>query len=209
MVSAHGICRILQIDEETKPKMRHERKGQAKTAYRTPPWREKELIRQIQAGNREPLGDLIAHYYDEILRFCVWQIRDTADALDTGMNFLFDEEERVLVNSLPFHPLKNPEQMKELADLDDGMQFSHTLEEQIGGQLQAGLILTELMEDTNGTGNLHEHGIPAFLATRGKRADCLVMSCGGCFCRKERWMSRPEEAADIQAGRRRCPGRKG
>ena len=82
------------------------------------------------------------------------------------MNFLFDEEERVLVNSLPFNPLKNPEQMKELADLDDGMQFSHTLEEQIGGQLQAGLILTDLMEDTNGTGNLHEHGIPAFLATR-------------------------------------------
>ncbi len=85
---------------------------------------------------------------------------------DIGLNYIFDEEERVLVNSLPFNPLKNPDQMAQLSESDDGVQFSHTLEEQIGGQLAAGLILTDLMEDTNGEGNLHEHNIPSFIATR-------------------------------------------
>ena len=49
---------------------------------------------------------------------------------------------------------------------DDGVQFSHTLEEQIGGQLKAGFILTDLYEDTNGYGRLHELNIPTFIATR-------------------------------------------
>ena len=56
--------------------------------------------------------------------------------------------------------------MKQLSDTDSGVQFSHTLEEQIGGQLEAGFILTHLYEDTNGQGNLYEHNIPCFLATR-------------------------------------------
>ena len=71
-----------------------------------------------------------------------------------------------IVNEFPFNPLKNPEQMKLLADEDCGVQFSHTLEEQIGGQLEAGFILTHLYEDTNGSGYLHEKNIPCFFATR-------------------------------------------
>ena len=47
-----------------------------------------------------------------------------------------------------------------------GIQFSHTLEEQIGGQLKAGFTLTNLYEDTNGSGKLHELNVPAFIATR-------------------------------------------
>lgn len=89
---------------------------------------------------------------------------------DNGINYIFDEEERTLVNSLPFNPLKNPELMEELIKGNDGVQFSHTLEEQIGGQLSAGLILTNLMEDTNGEGNLHEHNIPTFIATRAVKS---------------------------------------
>ena len=51
----------------------------------------------------------------------------------------------------------------------DGIQFSHTVEEQIGGLLKAGFCLTHLYEDTNGEGNLHEHGIPTFLAVRAEK----------------------------------------
>ena len=40
------------------------------------------------------------------------------------------------------------------------------LEEQVGGQLEAGFVLTGLYEDTNGEGRLHELGIPSFVATR-------------------------------------------
>ena len=43
------------------------------------------------------------------------------------------------------------------------------LEEQINGQLQAGFILLELYEDTNGEGRLHQMNIPTFLAMRSRR----------------------------------------
>lgn len=85
---------------------------------------------------------------------------------DNGINYIFDEDEKTLVNTLPFNPLKNPEQMRQLEEADCGVQFSHSLEEEIGGQLEAGFVLTNLYEDTNGEGNLHEHNIPSFVATR-------------------------------------------
>jgi hypothetical protein len=48
-----------------------------------------------------------------------------------------DEEKEILKFSFPFNPLKSPEQWPQLKG-DSGVQFSHTLEEQIGGQLEAG-----------------------------------------------------------------------
>lgn len=87
--------------------------------------------------------------------------------MDNGINFLFEgEDEKEVVNSFPFNPLKNPEQMKLLEKNNEGVQFSHTLEEQVGGQLAAGFRLTDLYEDTNGSGRLHEMNIPCFIATR-------------------------------------------
>lgn len=87
--------------------------------------------------------------------------------LDNGINYLFaGDDETAVVNSLPFNPLKNPEQMRQLEEDDNGVQFSHTLEEQIGGQLAAGFRLTDLYEDTNGSGRLHQLNIPCFIATR-------------------------------------------
>lgn len=86
--------------------------------------------------------------------------------LDNGMNFLFGEDETRVVNSLPFDPIADPEKRRQLEADDCGMQFSHTLEEQLGGQLRAGFTLTDLYEDTNGQGFLHEMNIPCFIATR-------------------------------------------
>ena len=85
---------------------------------------------------------------------------------DNGMNYLVDDEETAIVNSLPFDPLVNETQRKQLEDSDCGIQFSHTLEEQLGGQLEAGFLLTALFEDTNGFGRLHELNIPCYTATR-------------------------------------------
>ena len=85
--------------------------------------------------------------------------------LDNGVNFLVDEKEERIINSLPFNPLKSEEQRRQLEREDAGMQFSHTLEEQVGGQLRAGFRLLSLYEDTNGSGRLHEMGIPSFFAT--------------------------------------------
>ena len=88
---------------------------------------------------------------------------------DHYVNYIVDEKEERIVNSLPFDPLKNPDQMAQLQKDDSGVQFSHSLEEQIGGQLEAGFTLLELYEDTNGEGRLHELHIPTFLAMRSRK----------------------------------------
>jgi len=62
--------------------------------------------------------------------------------------------------------LLNPGHRRVLEATDSGIQFSHTLEEQLGGQLKAGFILTHLLEDTNSTGRLRELNIPSFVMTR-------------------------------------------
>ena len=75
-----------------------------------------------------------------------------------------DGEERV-VRGLPFNPLRDPLLIPEKDLPEWGMQFSHTLDEQIRGQILAGLRILDLYEDTNGEGRLHELGIPTFWAT--------------------------------------------
>lgn len=86
--------------------------------------------------------------------------------LDNGVNYLVDDDETMIVNTMPFDPLQNEGQRKQLEESDCGMQFSHTVEEQIGGQLEAGLILTHIYGDTNGEGRLHEMNIECYYATR-------------------------------------------
>ena len=82
------------------------------------------------------------------------------------IDYIVDGEEKMIVNPLPFNPLRNPEQMKMLMEENAGVQFSHSLEEQIGGQLKAGFRLLDLYEDTNSSGRLYEMGIPSYLAMR-------------------------------------------
>lgn len=85
---------------------------------------------------------------------------------DLCINYIVDDNEEKIINRLPFNPLKNPEQMEQLKDSDGGVQFSHSLEEQIGGQLEAGFTLIDLYEDTGNQGRLYELNIPCFIATR-------------------------------------------
>ncbi|MBR2548265.1 MAG: class I SAM-dependent methyltransferase [Eubacterium sp.] len=145
--------------------------------------REGYSIKIIRGDMTKPLPfddntfDLIFHpvsncYVKEvkpIWREC-WRILKRGGILLSGVdgyvNYIVDNEEKMIVNALPFDPLENPEQMKQLQDDDAGVQFSHTLEEQIGGQLETGFRLTDLYEDTNGEGRLHEMHIPTFLAMR-------------------------------------------
>ena len=89
--------------------------------------------------------------------------------LGNEVNYLVNDDETMIVNSMPFNPLVNEQQRKQLEEDDCGMQFSHTVEEQLGGQLEAGLVLTHLYGDTNGEGRLHEMGVETYLATRAVR----------------------------------------
>ena len=86
---------------------------------------------------------------------------------DSFINYAVDfQDESFLKHRLPFNPLKDASQMADLAAEGGTVEFSHTLEEQIGGQLRAGFRLLDLYEDTNGSGFLHDMNIPAYIATR-------------------------------------------
>jgi len=145
--------------------------------------REGYQIRIIRADMTKPLPfqdeefDLIFHpvsncYVAEvkpIFREC-YRILKPGGILLCGLgneiNYLVDDDETMIVNAMPFDPLKNEDQRKQLEESDCGMQFSHTVEEQLGGQLEAGFVLTNLFGDTNGEGRLHEMHVETYLATR-------------------------------------------
>jgi len=85
-----------------------------------------------------------------------------------GVDYVFEDEngECILTatNKLPYNPLKDHVLMERAMKGDGSVQFSHTMEEQVGGQLKAGFTLTDLYED------MDDEGIgafmPNFLATR-------------------------------------------
>ncbi|GHV63281.1 hypothetical protein AGMMS49587_12810 [Spirochaetia bacterium] len=87
--------------------------------------------------------------------------------MDNGFNFLFDDTDTsplTVTHKLPFNPLKDP-LLYEKYVATDGVQFSHSLEEQVGGQLKAGFILTDLYEDRDRAGILPQYA-PQYIATR-------------------------------------------
>lgn len=147
-------------------------------------------IRIIRADMTKPLPfeneafDLIFHpvsncYVAEvkpIFKEC-WRILKPGGVLLAGLgnevNYLVDEDEARIVNTMPFNPLRNPRQRKQLEDDDCGMQFSHTIGEQVGGQLEAGFVLTDLYGDTNGEGRLHEMNIETYVATRAVKGSVI------------------------------------
>lgn len=148
--------------------------------------REGYSIRIVRADMSKPLPfadasfDLIFHpvsncYVREVLpiwRECYRVLKPGGVLLagmDNGFNYAFGESETAVCNTLPFNPLVNEDQMRLIRQEDDGIQFSHTAEEQLTGQLRAGFTLLDLYEDTNGSGNLHDHRIPTFWATLARR----------------------------------------
>lgn len=90
--------------------------------------------------------------------------------LDNGFNFIVEDvivRPMMITGKLPYNPLKLPEeQRKRIAANSDGFQFSHTLEDQIGGQLKAGFVLTDVYEDTHNDPDAIADGIPAYWVTR-------------------------------------------
>lgn len=141
-------------------------------------------IRIVKADMTKPLPfedesfDLIFHpvsncYVEEVLpiwKECHRVLKKGGillAGLDNGVNYIFDiETESVLTYKLPFNALRDEAMYKLSVENDWGIQFSHTIEEQIGGQLAAGFSLEGIYEDTNGAGKLHEYNVPTFWATK-------------------------------------------
>jgi SAM-dependent methyltransferase len=74
-------------------------------------------------------------------------------------------EEIRIVNKLPFDPITLAEVGGEL-QLDHGsLQFSHSLEAQLNGQLKAGFRITHILEDTDNWSPIGQY-IPLYMLTR-------------------------------------------
>jgi len=116
-----------------------------------------------------PVSNCYVREVEPIFREC-FRVLKKGGALLCGLgnevNYLVDENETVITYTMPFDPLVKEEQRRLLEEEDCGMQFSHNMEQQLGGQLKAGFVLTDLYSDTNGAGRLHEMGIETYVATR-------------------------------------------
>jgi SAM-dependent methyltransferase len=84
--------------------------------------------------------------------------------------FIFDDEalergELVVRHPLPFSTLDLPDAERERVYGDGPVEFSHSLTEQIGGQLAAGFVLTHLVEAPHHWGPTARY-LPGYIATR-------------------------------------------
>ncbi|EFW23796.1 class I SAM-dependent methyltransferase [Solobacterium moorei] len=86
--------------------------------------------------------------------------------LNNEINYIVDDEEKEIIWKIPFNPLKDNAAREYMIKENCGMQFSHNITEQIGGQLKSGFTLLDIYEDTNGFGRLHEMNIKTYIATK-------------------------------------------
>jgi SAM-dependent methyltransferase len=71
------------------------------------------------------------------------------------------------IHSLP------EEKLRELIEADEALEFGHSLQDQVGGQLEAGLLLTDMYEDHWGDGKALDAFLPAFIATRAVKPSSI------------------------------------
>jgi len=81
-----------------------------------------------------------------------------------------DRGELVVAHSLPYSDMKDmtPGERNKWETEGIPFEWSHSLDEQIGGQLKAGFVLTDLFEDID-PGSVLGKTIPTFMATRAVR----------------------------------------
>lgn len=108
----------------------------------------RELLAERNSEIRNKKAENVYHIWNECCRVLKKGGRLLA-GFDNGISFLFEGDNPLLVvNRLPFNPLKMPnERFEAMAKNGEGIQFSHSLEEQIDGQLKAGFTLKALYED--------------------------------------------------------------
>ena len=84
------------------------------------------------------------------------------------ISFQFEEDKLNLIYKQPYSDLKSlpEEKLEELKNNNEALVFGHSLTDQIGEQLKAGFIMTDMYEDDWGGENKVDEYFPAFIATR-------------------------------------------
>jgi len=90
---------------------------------------------------------------------------------------LMDQGELIVKHQLPYSDVENMSEADKQRFIDDGraVEFSHSLEDQIGGQIEAGFIITGFFEDRDGEiekpENLLSKYTPIYIAMRSIKPD--------------------------------------
>ncbi len=115
-----------------------------------PVWR--ECFRVLRPG-----GTLLAGFANPLL-FCFDRDKEAQGVLELRYAVPYSD-----VSSL------TDRERKRLLEPDEPLCFGHSLEDQIGGQLDAGFVLTGLYEDYHLDGDMTVPYFPGFLATRASK----------------------------------------
>ena len=124
-----------------------------------------------------PVSNIFAPAVEPVWRECFRVLRPGGALLAGFMNpmtYIFDAEaeergELIVRHRLPYADIqdRSPDELRRLINRDHVVEFSHSLESQIGGQLAAGFVLTGLYEDTDrGPPSGRSLYFPTALATR-------------------------------------------
>ena len=82
----------------------------------------------------------------------------------------WENNKLIVTNSIPYSDIKQlpPEDLKKRIDNSDTLEFGHSLQSQIGGQIQAGFIISGFYEDKLGDGLLDKE-IDTYIDTKATK----------------------------------------
>ena len=120
-----------------------------------------------------PVSNLFIHEIRPVWREAFRVLRPGGTMVSGFMNpifyiFDFDKAEQGLLEvkyKLPYADSEHPEIAEKLIADGDALEHSHTLTEQLGGQMEAGFHLIDLYEDYH-TGTAVSEYTPTYIATR-------------------------------------------
>ncbi|MEA3439642.1 MAG: class I SAM-dependent methyltransferase [Chloroflexota bacterium] len=102
-----------------------------------------------------PGGILLAGFTNPIIYIFDWELLDDEGILDVRYSLPYSDLESLPEDALNRH-----------LDKGGALEFSHTLEDQIGGQLEAGFLLSGFYEDMWNEDNALKDFFPTFIASR-------------------------------------------
>lgn len=126
-----------------------------------------------------PVSNLFTPDVRPVWREC-FRVLDRGGALLSGFAnpamYIFDLDEiqrsnLVVRNSLPYSDAasRSPESLSRYLETGEPLEFGHTLDDQIGGQIDAGFVIAGFYED-RWPDHLLDRYMPTFMATRGIKA---------------------------------------
>lgn len=144
---------------------------------------------QTVQGDMKDLSALESDSFDLIFNPCsilfvddlrpVWKecyrVLKPNGILMTGLThplaFQIDEKKLTLAYPSPYSDLHSLSQaeLKTLKDKNEPLVFGHSLSDQLGGQMEAGFVITDMFEDFWGENHPLDSYFPSFMATRATK----------------------------------------